>query len=83
MAQTEPTYPKMEFVFEPDNTEPFLRRVEKTCKQLDDIAARGTSAEQERAKAARLAFRHAVNLVKEIADTRNRLAEATSAGGSR
>jgi hypothetical protein len=79
----EPNFPKIEFIFEPDNTEPFLRRVEKTCKQLDEIAARGTPAEKERAAAARLAFRHAVNLVKEIADTRNRLAEETSAGGSR
>ncbi|MCX6627848.1 MAG: hypothetical protein NTW28_09490 [Candidatus Solibacter sp.] len=78
------TFPKMEYVFQPENTEPFLRRVEKTCKQLSDIAAKGTPAERERAAAALTAFHRAVDLVKEIAETRFRLAaEATSAAPRR
>jgi hypothetical protein len=75
------TFPKMEAVFDPEQTEPFLRRVEKTCKQLTQIAANGTPAEKDRASAALTAFTQAVNLVKELGEMRFRLAdEATSAG---
>jgi hypothetical protein len=80
----EPTYPKMEFIFQPENTEPFLRRVEKTCKQLSGIAGKGAGADKERATAALTAFQHAVDLVKEIGETRFQLAaEATPAGQRR
>jgi hypothetical protein len=77
------TYPKMELIFQPENTEPFLRRVEKTCKQLSDIAAKGTPAERERAAAALAAFGRAVDLVREIAETRFKLAAETTSAGQR
>ena len=76
-------FPKMESVFDPEQTEPFLRRVEKTCKQLTQIAAAGTPAEKERAAAALTAFTHAVNLVKELGEMRYRLAEEATSGGGR
>jgi len=77
-------FPKMEFLFDPEQTEPFLRRIENTCKQLRQAAAAGSPAEKERAAAALGAFGHALNLVKELAELRNRAAgEATSAGGLR
>lgn len=75
------TYPKMESVFERDQTEPFLRRVEQTCRKLSQIAAHGTPAEKERATLALTAFSQAVGLVKELGELRFQMAEeATSAG---
>ena len=77
------TYPKMEFVFQSEQTEPFLRRVEKSCKQLSQIAVTGTPAEKERAAAALAAFTLAVNLVKELGEMRFRLAEEATSAASR
>ena len=73
------TWPQIESIFEPENTEPFLRRVEKTCKQLSATIAGGTPAEQQRAAAALLAFGRATDLVKELGELRFKTAEETSA----
>lgn len=72
-------WPQMEAIFEPANTEPFLRRVEKTCKHLGAIAASGTPQEKARATAALQAFRVATDLVKELGELRFKMAEETSA----
>jgi hypothetical protein len=78
------TYPKMEFVFQEGQTEPFLRRVEKTCKQLAQIASSGSAAEKERAAAALAAYAQGLSLVRELAEARFRMAgEATSATARR
>jgi hypothetical protein len=69
----------MEAIFEPENTEPFLRRAEKTCKQLSATVAAGTAAEKQRAAAALLAYGHATRLVQELGELRFKLAEETSA----
>lgn len=76
-------WPQMEAVFQPENTEPFLRRVERTCKQLSTIAAAGTPAEKQRANSALLAFNRATDLVKELGELRFRMAEETSARAQR
>jgi hypothetical protein len=76
-------FPKMETVFDPEQTEPFLRRVEKTCKQLTEIAATGAPAEKERASTALTAFAQAVALVKELGEMRFRIAEEATSGGAR
>jgi hypothetical protein len=73
-------FPKFEAIFDPDQTETFLRRVETTCRQLSQIAVKGAPGEKERASAALAAFTHGVNLVKELGELRSRMAEeATSA----
>jgi hypothetical protein len=78
------TFPKLEAIFEPEHTEPFLRRVEQTCRQLTQIAASGTPAEKARAAAALSGFTHAVNLVKELGELRFKMAEeATSSKAGR
>ena len=76
---TSRTWPQMEAIFEPQNTEPFLRRAEKTCKQLSAIIAAGTPAEKQRAGAALLAYSRATSLVKELGELRFKMAEETSA----
>jgi hypothetical protein len=77
------TWPQMESIFEPENTEPFLRRVEKTCKQLSRTIAEGSPTEQRRAAAALLAFGRATDLVKELGELRFKAAEETSARSPR
>lgn len=66
-------FPQFERIFEPEQTEPFLRRVEKTCQQLMEIAAKGSAHEKERAGAALAAFQRALALTKDIGELRVKL----------
>ena len=74
-------FPQFERIFEPEQTEPFLRRVERTCRQLQDIAAKGSPAERDRARAALTAFERALALVKEISQEQTRLNTTSGAAG--
>ena len=76
------SFPQFERIFEPDQTEPFLRRVERTCQQLQEIAAKGTAAEKDRAGAALAAFQRSLALTKELGELRAKLG-TTSAEASR
>jgi hypothetical protein len=73
-----PTFPQFERIFEQDQTEPFLRRVERTCQQLQELAGKGSPQEKERAIAALAAYRQALALTKELGELRMKLG-ATSA----
>lgn len=84
--ESKTAFPQFEKLFEPGAAEGILRRVERTRKQLSEIAARPASAaEQERASAAFEAYTRALALVREVAEVRQKLADeaATTAGASR
>ena len=69
-------FPQFEKVFEPATAEPFLRRVEHTRKQLNEVAMHsGNPAEKERAAAAFAAYTRALALVNEVAELRTKMAE--------
>jgi hypothetical protein len=71
-----PTYPQFEKIFEEGRTEPFLRQVERTRLQLQQLQSKGTSAaERKRATDAFEAYTKALALLKEVDDERRKLAE--------
>jgi hypothetical protein len=67
------SFPQFERIFEPDQTEPFLRRVEGTCRQLQEISAKGSPLEKERAATALAAFQRSLALTKELGELRAKL----------
>ena len=75
------SFPQFERIFERDQTEPFLRRVERTCQQLQEIAAKGSAQEKERATAAFTAFQRALALTKEIGEMRVKLGTTSAEAG--
>jgi len=77
-----PSFPQFERIFEQEQTEPFLRRVERTCQQLQEVAAKGSALEKERAAAALAAYRQGLALTKELGELRVKLG-ATSAEAGR
>lgn len=78
-----PNYPQFEKLFEPGAAEAALRRVERTRKQLNEMATRATAvAERDRARAAYDAFTRALALVREVSEVRQKLAEEATAAGT-
>ena len=64
-----PSFPQFEKIFEEGRTEPFLRQVERTRLQLDQIRTKGESAaERKRAAIAFDAYTRALTLMKEVDD---------------
>lgn len=85
-TRTAPQFPQFEKLFEAGSAEVLLRRVERTRKQLNEIAARPSSAaEQTRARTAFDAYTRALALVREVAEVRQKLTEegATPAAAKR
>ena len=75
---TTQSFPQFERIFEQEQTEPFLRRVERTCQQLQEVAAKGSAQEKERATVALAGYQRALALTKELGELRMKLG-ATSA----
>lgn len=71
-------FPQFERIFEPEQTEPFLRRVERTCQLLQEIAAKGSAREKERAGAAFAAFQRALALTGELGELRAKLSTTSA-----
>ena len=73
---TLPQFPQFEKLFEPGAAEGILRRVERTRKQLNEMVTKPASAaEQDRARTAFDAYTRALALVREVAETRQKLAQ--------
>jgi hypothetical protein len=84
MTPPTPRFPQFEKLFEPGAAEPALRQIERTRQQLSELAAR-PAPEQARARAAFDAYTRALSLVREVAETRQKMAEesATAAPAAR
>ena len=78
-------FPQFEKLFEPDQFEPGLRKMEKTLRQLEDLAKNGPAADRERARSAALAYVRTFELIRQIVEKRNEMAieAATSAPTAR
>ena len=78
-------YPQFEKLFEADQFEPGLRKMEKTFRQLEDLAKNGAEPERERARAAAVGYSRMFALIRQIVDKRNEMAAeaATSAPPAR
>jgi hypothetical protein len=67
-------YPQFEKLFESDQFEPSLRKMEKTLRQLEDLAKNGPEADRERARTAAAAYARTFALIRQIVDKRNEMA---------
>jgi len=66
-------FPQFEKLFQSDQFEPALRKMEKTLRQLEDAAKNGPEAERERARNAALAYIRTFSLIRQIVDKRNEM----------
>lgn len=81
-------FPQMENIFDKDGRAALMKKVEGTCRKLDEIAQRGVGTDRERATAALVAYGRALELVGELAMKREAMAAekpniATPAQGGR
>ena len=68
-----PTYPTVEKVLTQDVPDLF-ERMQKTCRRLEDFTKAGTPQEQNRARAAMAAYGRAMELLRELAEARDKWA---------
>ncbi|MFN0171784.1 MAG: hypothetical protein ACKV22_35680 [Bryobacteraceae bacterium] len=68
-----PTYPTVEKVLTEDAQDLF-ERMQKTCRRLEDFTKSGTPQEQNRARAAMAAYGRAMELLRVLAQARDKLA---------
>jgi hypothetical protein len=72
-------FPQFEKIFEPNQLQPFVAGVERTCRALQEVTRSGTKPEADRAHAALAAYGRALQLVKELREVRAvEAGEATS-----
>jgi len=75
-------FPQFEKLFEPDQFEPGVRRMEKTLRQLEDLIKNGTEADRERARIAAPAYVRTFALIRQVVDKRNEMAAAGATSAS-
>lgn len=65
-------FPEFEKLLSSEEPPPLLSRVEKTCRQLDELIRLGSEADQVRAKAAMTAFGRSLDLYRGLAEMRDK-----------
>jgi hypothetical protein len=65
-------FPQFEMLLSSETPQPLLGKVEKTCRQLDDVLKSGSDADRARAKAAMTAFGRSLDLLRELTEMRNK-----------
>ena len=73
-AEIRRRYPQFEKLFQAEEMEPALRKMEKSFKHLEDLAKNGPEAERERARAGAAAYSRTFALIREIIEKRNEMA---------
>jgi hypothetical protein len=65
---------RMENIFDQDGREPMMRRIESTCRKLDETARTGAGPERERARLALTAYGRTLELIEELDKSREAMA---------
>lgn len=73
-------FPEFEKIFEPNQLQPFVAGVERTCRALQEVTRSGSKPEQDRAHAALAAYARALQLVKELQELRETQATQATSG---
>jgi len=66
-------FPQFEKSF--DEVEAALQKIEKTCRQLDQIQRAGTDEEKQRAKVAMAGYARLLELIGHLRDLRDKMVE--------
>ena len=69
-------FPKFEELLGSESTAPFLSKVEKTCRQLDDVLHSGSDADKARARQAITAYGRSLDLLRLLSDMRDQAGQA-------
>lgn len=67
-------FPEFEQLLSSEETPPLLGKVEKTCRQLNEILQSGSEADKARAKAAMTAYGRSLDLLRLLTDARDKAA---------
>ena len=68
-------FPEFVELLSSEGPAPLLAKVEKTCRQLNDIALSGSAPDQARAKAAMTAYGRSLDLLRTFTEMRDKLPE--------
>lgn len=76
-------FPEFEAILGSEEPPAVLSRIEKTCRQLDDILQSGSEADKARARRAMTAYGRSLDLLRALREIRDKAALATSASKTR
>jgi hypothetical protein len=69
-------FPEFEQLLSGAEPAPLLAKVERTCRQLDDVLQSGSEADQSRARTAMAAYGRSLDLLRILTDARDKAAQA-------
>jgi cell fate (sporulation/competence/biofilm development) regulator YlbF (YheA/YmcA/DUF963 family) len=65
-------FPEFEALLESEESPPLLMKVEKTCRQLNDVLQSGAEVDQARAQAAMTAYGRSLDLLRLLTEMRDK-----------
>ena len=65
-------FPEFEKMFDGNQMQPMMQRIEKTCKQLDKFIQSGSPEQKSRAQAALTAYGRTLDLVRQLTELRDK-----------
>lgn len=69
-------FPEFEQLLSTAEPAPLLAKIEKTCRQLDEVVHTGSDVDQSRARAAMTAYGRSLDLLRILTEARDKAAEA-------
>jgi len=69
-------FPEFEQLLSSPEPAPLLSKVEKTCRQLNDLLESGSDADQARARSAMAAYGRSLDLLRILSEARDKAAQA-------
>jgi cell fate (sporulation/competence/biofilm development) regulator YlbF (YheA/YmcA/DUF963 family) len=76
-------FPEFEAILGSEEAPALLTKVEKTCKQLNNVLQSGSEADKARARKAMTAYGRSLDLLRALTEMRDKAALATSASKTR
>jgi len=76
-------FPEFEAILGSEEPPALLAKIEKTCRQLNDVLQSGSDADKTRARHAMTAYGRALDLLRALTEMRDKAALATSASKTR
>ena len=67
-------FPKFEEILSSEAPPPLLAKVEKTCRQLNDVIQSGSEADKARAQSAMTAYGRSLDLLRQLTELRDKAA---------
>ena len=69
-------FPEFEKILASEEPAPLLAKVEKTCRQLNNLLETGSEADQARARSAMAAYGRSLDLLRILTEARDKAAQA-------